>query len=209
MLGNDRARMELAYSLQFTLHGTPVLRYGEEIGMGDDLALPERDAIRTPMQWFGGDNAGFSSADPSKLIRPLISGGDHGYEKVNVTAQRSDPSSLLGWFERMIRTLRECPEVGIGRCSLVTAELPAHVLAHRFDAPEGSMLFLHNLGERQVTVSLGRLPGTSEELHEVFSDRDYQPPTDELQDLKLGRYGYRWIRLNHNLVRRSTRAVGD
>lgn len=106
MLGGDRSRLELAYSLQFTLRGTPVLRYGEEIGMGEDLSQVGRYAIRTPMQWSFATNAGFSDAEP---IRPVISKGEYSYEQVNVTAQRHDPASLLAWFERMIRTLRESP----------------------------------------------------------------------------------------------------
>src|SRR5205814_3800522 len=82
MLGGDRARLELAYSLQFTLRGTPVLRYGEEIGMGEDLSLPDRQAIRTPMQWSAAPQAGLSAAD--KPVRPGSPGGEYGYEKVNV-----------------------------------------------------------------------------------------------------------------------------
>ena len=126
MLNGDRRRLELAYSLQFTMRGTPVLRYGEEIGMGEDLSQPGRNAIRTPMQWSTKPHAGFSAAKRAKdLVRPVISGGDFGYEKVNVTAQRHDQSSLLGWFERMIRTLRESPEVGTGTCKAVDQKLPA------------------------------------------------------------------------------------
>jgi maltose alpha-D-glucosyltransferase/alpha-amylase len=127
---------------------------------------------------------------------------------VNVTAQRLDPNSLLSWFERMIRTLRECPEIGSGKCSVVQTALPRHVLAHRFDSPEGSMLMLHNLGPRGVTVTLPELPGVGADLHEVFSDRSYPPPTRELEGLKLRGYGYRWIRLSHNLVNRSAHATG-
>ncbi|OLE29342.1 MAG: trehalose synthase, partial [Actinobacteria bacterium 13_1_20CM_3_71_11] len=107
MLGGDRARLELAYSLQFTLRGTPVLRYGEEIGMGEDLSLPDRQAIRTPMQWSAAPQAGFTESD--RPFRPVIRDGDYGYERVNVTDQRHDPTSLLAWFERMIHTLRESP----------------------------------------------------------------------------------------------------
>ena len=95
MLGNDRRRIEMAYSLQFTLPGTPVLRYGEEIGMGDDLSLEERDAIRTPMQWNGGTDAGFSTAPAKNLHHPVIRGVDFGHETANVQAQRRDPGSLL------------------------------------------------------------------------------------------------------------------
>lgn len=120
MLGGDRRRIELAYALQFSLPGTPVLRYGEEIGMGEDLTLPGRYAIRTPMQWSDGPNAGFSSAPKPRLVRPVITGGAYGYETVNVDAERNDSSSLLAWFERMLRALRECPESGDGPWTLST-----------------------------------------------------------------------------------------
>ncbi|HEX6497641.1 MAG TPA: alpha-amylase family protein [Micromonosporaceae bacterium] len=195
MLGNDRRRLELAYSLQFTLRGTPVLRYGEEIGMGDDLALEGRDAIRTPMQWSASKNAGFSSAD--KLIRPVVSSGEYSYQKVNVTAQRHDPGSLLSWFERMIHTLRESPEVGAGVCSPVDVPLPRRVLAHRADGPSGSMLFLHNLGPEDVRVDLSSLYAETDEPDQVFGDQRYQP-VGRLDALDLSGYGYRWIRLRRS-----------
>jgi maltose alpha-D-glucosyltransferase / alpha-amylase len=194
MLGNDRRRIEMAYSLQFTLPGTPVLRYGEEIGMGDDLSLEERDAIRTPMQWSAGVNAGFSRAPAGKLRRPVITGGEFGYETVNAEAQRLDPGSLLHWMERMLHTLRECPEFGVGACAPVdTGE--SSVLAIRFEAPGGVMLAVHNLAERPCTVDLGRQPGAAGDPVEVFADRRYDPAGPELKALELAGYGYRWIRL--------------
>ncbi len=92
MLGNDRRRIEMAYALQFSLPGTPVIRYGDEIGMGEDLTLPERNAIRTPMQWSDGPNAGFSTTRRKRdLRRPVITGGDFGFETVNVEDQRARP----------------------------------------------------------------------------------------------------------------------
>jgi maltose alpha-D-glucosyltransferase / alpha-amylase len=194
MLNGDRRRLELAYSLQFTLRGTPVLRYGDEIGMGEDLSLPGRNAIRTPMQWTSGPNAGFSAAPASSVVRPVISGGDFGYETVNVTAQRHDPSSLLSWFERMIYTLRESPEIGCGTCSHVDSPAPRGVLAHRADGATGSMLFLHNLRDEPCTVDLSQLAGEASEPDEVFADREYKPP-DRFENLELDGYGYRWIRL--------------
>ncbi|GII21000.1 alpha-amylase family protein [Planosporangium mesophilum] len=195
MLGGDRRRLELAYSLQFSLRGTPVLRYGEEIGMGDDLSLPGRNAIRTPMQWSPSTGGGFSTAE--ETVRPVISGGDYGYEKVNVTDQRHDRDSLLGWFERMIRTLRESPEVGAGSCVHVDRKLPAGVLAHRADGSTGTMLFLHNLGLDEVVVDLGDLFGQAHDPNQVLGDRDY-PPVGRLDALELGGYGYRWIRLDRS-----------
>ena len=194
MLGNDRRRIELAYSLQFTLPGTPVLRYGEEIGMGDDLSLKERDAIRTPMQWTGGRNAGFSTAPKKALHHPVVTGGDNGYETVNVELQRRDAGSLLHWMERMLHTLRECPEFGIGSCTPVDTGDPA-VLALRYDAPGGVMLALHNLADRRRTVDLGGQPGQEGEPVEMLADKAYPGVGPELKDVDLNAYGYRWIRL--------------
>src|SRR6202041_1249745 len=109
MLGGDRRRLELAYSLMMTLPGTPVIRYGDEIGMGDNLALPERNCARTPMQWSSQPQAGFTKSDHPVL--PVISDGPYGFQYVNVADQRRDPNSLLNWMERIIRMRKEVPEI--------------------------------------------------------------------------------------------------
>ncbi|MGC5054096.1 alpha-amylase family protein [Micromonospora sp. DT48] len=194
MLGNDRRRIELAYSLQFSLRGTPVLRYGEEIGMGEDLSLPGREAIRTPMQWSNQANAGFSTAEPEKLVRPVVDKGEFGYEKVNVTLQRRDRSSLLAWFERMIRTMREAPEIGSGSTSHVDVPMPPGVLAHRADGPTGTMVFLHNLGTIDAEIDLSLLQPEADLPIDVLADRNYDD-VGKLDKLQLSGYGYRWIRL--------------
>jgi maltose alpha-D-glucosyltransferase/alpha-amylase len=194
MLNGDRRRLELAYSLQFTLRGTPVLRYGEEIGMGEDLSLPGRNAIRTPMQWSPSPHGGFSAATP---VRPVISGGEYGFETLNVTEQRRDPTSLLAWFERMIRTLRESPEVGAGTCTVVDKPYAPGILVHRADDRTGTMLFLHNLADTPSTVDLSELAGEADHPNQVFGDQPYDHPLD-LAALDLNGYGYRWIRLSRS-----------
>jgi maltose alpha-D-glucosyltransferase/alpha-amylase len=194
MLGGDRRRIELAYSLQFTLRGTPVLRYGEEIGMGDDLLLEGRDAIRTPMQWSMLPNAGFSTAKAGELARPIVSEGEFGYQNVNVTKQRHDPRSLLSWFERMIRTLREAPEVGSGTCTHVDVPVPHGVLVHRADDVTGTMVFVHNLGEKDATLDLSSLAADAQFPNDTLADREYGDLGD-FTAVKVGGYGYRWIRL--------------
>jgi maltose alpha-D-glucosyltransferase/alpha-amylase len=198
MLGGDRRRVELAYALQFSLRGTPVLRYGEEIGMGDDLSQAGRNAIRTPMQWSYLPNGGFSTAQPDRLVRPVISDGDYGYEKVNVTAQRHDPNSLLTWFERMIRTLREAPEVGTGSCTHVDVPAPAGVLVHRADNHTGTMLFVHNLSGKAGAVDLSSVYAEAEYPNDVLADREYPEP-GKLDKIEVAGYGYRWIRLRRTL----------
>jgi maltose alpha-D-glucosyltransferase/alpha-amylase len=194
MLGNDPRRLRLAYALQFSLRGTPVLRYGEEIGMGEDLSLPGRESIRTPMQWSVQPNGGFSTAAKDSLVRPVVDKGEYGYEKVNVTAQRHDPSSLLGWFERMIRTVREAPEVGSGSCTHVDVPTPRGVLAHRADGATGTMLFVHNLGEQPAKVDLSVLAEEADHPNDVLADQEYAEP-GRLDALEVAGYGYRWIRI--------------
>jgi maltose alpha-D-glucosyltransferase/alpha-amylase len=197
MLGGDQRRVELAYSLQFSLRGTPVLRYGEEIGMGEDLSLKGREAIRTPMQWSAAPNGGFSTAAPKQLVRPVVTGGDFGFEHVNVRLQRNDSGSLLAWFERMMRTLRECPEINTGSCAHVDVPTPPGVLAHRADDDTGTVLFLHNLGEQDATVDLRVLESVAEAPTEMLADRDYGDI--DLGKLAVAGYGYRWIRLCRHL----------
>jgi maltose alpha-D-glucosyltransferase/alpha-amylase len=198
MLEGDRRRIELAYALQLSLPGTPALRYGEEIGMGEDLSLDGREAIRTPMQWDDTPNAGFSPAAPKDLFRPVVMSGRFGAENVNVRRQQQDPDSLLRWFENLMHTLRTAPEIGTGSCSVIDASLPRSVLAHRFDAQAGSILLLHNLADTTVTVDLGPLPGTDGDPYDLLVDGEYDAPTKKFSDLKLNGWGYRWIRLSRS-----------
>src|SRR5688500_9284645 len=153
MLGGDVRRLAMAYSLMFSLPGTPVLWYGDEIGMGDDLSLPERNSVRTPMQWSGEPNGGFSTASPDALIRPVIADGGYGYPHVNVAAQRSDPSSLLNVVERLIRTRKECPEIGWGTWHILEAEDP-RVFAHCCEWRGGAILAIHNLSSEPAVAGL-------------------------------------------------------
>jgi maltose alpha-D-glucosyltransferase/alpha-amylase len=210
MLGGDRRRLEMAYALQLTLPGTPVLRYGEEIGMGDDLSLEERNAIRTPMQWTDESNAGFSVADADRLVHPVISDGDFGYERVNVAAQRRDPGSLLSWFERALRTVRECPEFNIGRCRPLDSGV-ASVLALQYEAPTGVVVALTNLAPEGCTVDLGQPmrsghAGPQEQAPdhpvEVFANRGYDEVGPDLAGIALDPFGYRWFRLRRLAVER-------
>ena len=194
MLRGDRRRIELAYSLQFTMPGTPVLRYGEEIGMGENLALPGRDSIRTPMQWDGTRSAGFSGAPPDRLVQPIPTRGSYAPKRVNVRDQSRNVDSLLRWFEQLIRVLRECPEIGLGTPSVVDVPVPRSVLVHRFDADEGSILLVHNLADRAVTLDLTSV-SVGPETYEVFGDSAYEPLGRRLSGLAVNGWGYRWIRL--------------
>lgn len=190
MLGNDRRRLELAHSLILSLPGSPVLRNGDEIGMGENLDLPERDAIRTPMQWANAKNGGFSPADRTAL--PATRGGDFGYERVNVAAEQRDPGSFLNWIERMTRLRLRSPEFGTSACEWLAASDPA-VLAHCCRGEKSSVLAVHNLSGREVeaTVELGRSP---DELFDLLNNRELRVEGGGRQRFRLGPYGYKWLR---------------
>ncbi len=137
--------------------------------MGENLDLPEREAIRTPMQWDDTRNAGFSRADPERLQAPVISEGPLGYQRVNVTAQRRDPHGLLVWFERILNTRRECEEIGSGHHEVIDAG-PSNVLVHRATGDHGVMLFLHNLADRPARSTSASSPTSR-------AGRSTSPPT--------------------------------
>ena len=190
MLGNDRRRIELAHSLMLTLPGTPILRYGDEIGMGDDLSLDERESVRTPMQWTNGPNGGFSTAPGDRLIHPVIDEGEFGYRRVNVTEQQRDPDSLLSWTERVIRVRRECREFGWGRAEFLATDHPG-ILSHRLVCDERSVVVLHNLSPREQGISVRLTPGTV--ARDLLSRDAPLAGGGELR-LTLPPYGYRWFR---------------
>jgi maltose alpha-D-glucosyltransferase/alpha-amylase len=191
MLG-DRPHLELAYSLMFALPGTPVMRYGDEIGMGDDLTLNERDAVRTPMQWSAERNAGFSGAERTYL--PVISGGVWGYERVNVEAQRRDPDSLLNWTHRMIGLRKQCPEIGWGTCEVVDSGHD-EVLALRYDWRGNCLLILHNFSHdpREARVKL-RVSG-ADRLTDVIHDEELHVAKSGTFRVSMDAFGYRWFRV--------------
>ncbi|MBA3599108.1 MAG: alpha-amylase family protein [Methylibium sp.] len=191
MLGNDRRRLELAHSLMLTLPGTPVLRYGDEIGMGDDLSLPDRESVRTPMQWSDGANGGFSSAAADRLSLPPIAEGEYGYPTVNVEAQRRDPQSLLNWLERALRRRKECPEFGLGECTWIDTGR-AEVLAHRCDLDGSTVYAVHNLGARRAKFMLP--VGGSRTLQDVLAFHHCEAQEDGSYRIDLEPYGYRWLR---------------
>ena len=119
LLDNSRRQIELLNSLLFTLPGTPTIYYGDEIGMGDNIYLKDRDGVRTPMQWTGDRNAGFSHADPAHLYSPVINDPVYGYQAVNVEAQKRNPNSLLGWMKDMIEARKQYPVFGRGSVSFL------------------------------------------------------------------------------------------
>ncbi len=191
MLDGDRRRLELAYSLAFTLPGTPVLRYGDELGMGDDLDLEERACARTPMQWSNLPHAGFSTA--KRLPNPVLSGGPFGYERVNAADQRRDPESLLNWMERIIRMRKECPEIGWGDFAVLDAG-QAEVLALLYTWRNDALLVVHNLSGRSLELRLREKDVGSDTLVSLLSE-DHSRARGSAHTIEIDAYGYRWYRV--------------
>lgn len=196
MLNGDQRRIRMVYSLLFSLPGTPVLFYGEEIGMAENLDIPGRMSVRTPMQWSGENSGGFSTADPAILRRPLVTSEHYGPNAVNVVDQRLEPNSLLNWMERLIRRRRECPEFGWGTWQLLETAHPS-LFAHRCDWQGSTIIAIHNLSAKPCQTTL-KLPDAADfqGLVNLLGDRRYAPYQGGPLELELGGYGYRWFRMH-------------
>jgi maltose alpha-D-glucosyltransferase/alpha-amylase len=192
MLGGDRRRIELALHLLFSLPGTPVMLYGDEIGLGDNLDLPERECARTPMQWTRERHGGFTLAD--RPVTPVNSDKTFGYEVLNAADERRDPRSLLNWTERVIRARRECPEISWGDFAILSTSA-AGVLAIRYDWRNTSLVTLHNLSDARVDVAFNVDAPRGELLVNVFDDEHSKADRSGVHHIRLDPYGYRWYRV--------------
>ena len=201
MVNNDRRRIELAYSLLFTLPGTPMIQYGDEIGMGDDLSLPERECARTPMQWSADKNGGFSTA--RRTVRPVISDPIYGYKRVNVEAQRRDPDSLLNWVERKIRMRKECPEISWGDWKILKTNAD-DVLVMEYTWRDHSLIVLHNFADQPRAIRIPVSTAGTQVLVDLLATNDSRAAELGHHQIELEPYGYRWFRargLDRNVPR--------
>jgi len=196
MLGGDERRMRLVYSLVFSLPGTPVLFYGEEIGMGENLDIPGRLAVRSPMQWTSGVNGGFSDAPRRQLTRQLTT-GLYSPQHVNVADQRHDPTSFWWFMRNLIRRYRQAPQIGWSTVAVLKHANPS-VLAHVCREPSGwAMLAVHSFGadRSMVALELGDVPEGSV-LIDLLEDRAPAPlDSGGRVQLELDGYAYRWLRV--------------
>jgi glycosidase len=201
MFDGDQRRIRMADSLLLSLPGTPVLLYGEEIGMGEDLDAEGRLAVRTPMQWTAGRNGGFSTAQPRQLPGPVVSGG-FSPEFVNVQDQRHDPDSLLAFMKLLISRYRESPELGWGRLTILEQPHPS-VLAHACVWDDGTMVAVHNLGPEPRTVPLTLEDcDATHRLVDLLQEGSTPVSDKGAVELAIEGYGYRWLRVVSKASRR-------
>ena len=194
LLDNDRRRIELMNGMLMSLPGTPIVYYGDEIGMGDNINLGDRNGVRTPMQWNGGTNGGFSTAAPERLYAPLIDDPVYGYPAVNVLRQRASEHSLLNWMQRIIAVRRSAGAFGRGSIEFL---YPANhrILAYVRQLGNEAILVVNNLSStaQAVELDLRRYKGS---IPIEMSGRSMFPRVGDLPyPLTMGPYQFYWFRL--------------
>jgi maltose alpha-D-glucosyltransferase/alpha-amylase len=202
LLDNSRAELELAHALLFSLQGSPFLYYGDEIGMGDNIWLPDRDSSRTPMQWTPDRNAGFSTADPGKLFLPVVQSLVYNYQQVNVEAQLAQSRSLLHWIRNVIHVRKGHPTFGLGTLRVLETDHES-VLAfvreykgsgtHFGDMPE-KVLCVFSFAHNPVSVTIRDPENPGEPLYDLFGGGEF--PTigeDGALSLTLGTQNFYWL----------------
>jgi trehalose synthase len=197
MLGGDGPRLRLAWSLLFSLPGTPIVFYGDEIGMGENLAIDDRYAVRSPMQWSADRHGGFTKA--SEPVRP-VTGGSFGPEHVNVHDQRRDAGSLLKFMQHLILSRRERPEFGWGSVTLIESAAPS-LLCHRCDWQGSTVVAVHNLGEAAASATLA-LGDDVHAVDDVLDGHAFAVEEGGRVDVDLAAYGYLWLLLRRDGDRR-------
>jgi maltose alpha-D-glucosyltransferase/alpha-amylase len=190
MLKNNRKQLELAYSVLLALPSTPVLRYGDEIGMGDDLKLKERLSVRTPMQWSDDTNAGFTAGEST--VRPVIQSPPFDYKSVNVEKQLSEKNSLLNWTMRMVRLRKSCPEISYGDWEIVDVASD-NVLVMRYQWHGKHLMVIHNFSPEKESIKVDDVLKQQEVKNLLMDEAEFEALPDELQ---LTGYDYRWYQLN-------------
>jgi len=194
MMENDRRRVELLTGLLLSMPGTPIIYYGDEIGMGDNVYLGDRNGVRTPMQWNGGWNAGFSAADPERLYSPLISNAVYGYQAINVDSQRRSAHSLLSWMKSVIRTRNQFRVFSRGSIEFLNPS-NHRVLAYVRKFGDEKVLIVNNLSSSAQAVELNLQMYKRHIPIEMFGRNLFPRIGDLPYLLTLGPYQFYWFRL--------------
>jgi maltose alpha-D-glucosyltransferase / alpha-amylase len=192
LLDGDRRKIELLNSILFTLPGSPILYYGDEIGMGENIWLNDRDGVRTPMQWNDGHNAGFSDAPENQLYAPLIEDEVFGYRKINVAAQKKDPGSLWHTLNHMVKIRQERPLFGYGDYEILPVQ-PDSILAIRRFYQGEEIVAVHNLSAQEQRVTLDLHKWSNEMIHDILSGQLLTEVREGLYTLALKPYAYLWL----------------
>jgi maltose alpha-D-glucosyltransferase / alpha-amylase len=208
LVGNDRRKIELLDGLLFSLPGTPVLYYGDEIGMGDNIFLGDRNGVRTPMQWSADRNAGFSRANPQRLILPITIDPEYHYEAYNVEAQQNNPNSLLWWTKRLIALRKRFDAFGRGTMELL-APANYRVLAFIRQMGKQTVLVVANLSRFVQYVELNLTPWKGTHPIELMGHTEFPAIGDLPYLLTLGGYAFYWFLLEPPALRHEHELAGQ
>ena len=203
LLGNDRRRIELMNALLFSLPGTPVLYYGDEIGMGDNIYLGDRNGVRTPMQWSADRNAGFSGANPQRLYLPIISDPEYGSETINVESQQNNPNSLLWWTKRMIEQRKQYRAFGRGSIQFLHPD-NRKVLAFVRSYENEQILVIANLSRYPQYAELDLSHWKGSAPVELFGRVRFPAIGEAPYTITLGAHGFYWFALEREKQRQES-----
>jgi maltose alpha-D-glucosyltransferase/alpha-amylase len=167
-----------------------LIRFGEELGMGDNLALEGRNSVRTPMQWSDDSNAGFTTNERHTPVHPIIEDGPYGYREVNMYKEQREPDSLLNWLQRLIVIRKRCPEIGLGKLRVIRNGHPA-VLIHTIEWNNELLIFLHNLSGEVVKLERTAFDTSQKRWTPMFCSVETHHFKNG--DVTLKAYGYTWL----------------
>lgn len=196
LLENDRRKIELANSLLFTLPGTPILYYGDEIGMGDNIWLPDRNGVRTPMQWSKGPNAGFSQAEPETLYAPVINQSPYAPEQINVEDQMEDPNSLLNFISKLISITQAHQAFGEGEFNWATCEnkaIAAYFRTYSDEEHPETILIVQNLSDKAQEAEILIPMKTAPALVDLLSGQSFPAAREDKLHITLEPYQFLWL----------------
>jgi maltose alpha-D-glucosyltransferase/alpha-amylase len=208
LLNNDRRKIELLYTILFSLPGTPVLYYGDEIGMGDNIYLGDRFGVRTPMQWSMNLNAGFSDANPQKLYLPVITDPIYRYESVNVATQSENPSSLLWWLRQVIAMRKRLSVFGRGDMKFIDST-NSKVLCFMRSYEKQRIILVANLSQFSQVATLNLAEFKDCDVTEVFSQNRFMNVGEGQYSITIGPYGYYWFQLDTAEKRTKSESSGE
>jgi maltose alpha-D-glucosyltransferase / alpha-amylase len=198
LLDGDRRKIELANSILFTMPGTPIIYYGDEIGMGDNIWLEDRNGVRTPMQWDNSPSAGFSSAPQEKLYAPVIASHPYTVGEVNVADQLNDPGSLMNFIRKLIHTVKSSRAFGEGDFRWAKCENKAIAAYYRIfqkELPAERVLIVQNLSGKDQEATLQLPKGAGLELTDLLTGKIFKVPPDGELRILMAPYAYYWIQI--------------
>ncbi len=208
MLGNDRRKIELLYTILFSLPGTPVIYYGDEIGMGDNIYLGDRFGVRTPMQWNMNLNSGFSTANPQRLYLPIITDPVYRYESVNVATQEENPSSLLWWLKHVMAMRKRLNIFGRGEMKFIDSA-NAKVLAFVRTYEKQRLIVVANLSQFSQATTLNFSEYKDCDITEAFSQNRFKNVESGEYPITIGPYGYFWFQVDTTESKDRSEASGE